>query len=122
MILVDSSVWIDRFRRSDRTLNGKTANREILMHPFVMADVLLGSLRDRKRTGDSVENIEAVPVAAHADVHAKLEEWRAFGRGIGWVDLHLLASAQIPAFFLWTRGRRLGALADEIGLRFAEPG
>lgn len=116
MILVDTSVWIDHIRGDDARLAELLRRRLVVSHPFVIGELALGGLRDRKAF---LANIRALPgsvVATDREVLALIENHRLYGRGIGYVDAHLIASALLaPGTTLWTRDRTLAALAAELG-------
>jgi predicted nucleic acid-binding protein len=90
---------------------------DILIHPAVIGEVALGSIRRREDVLRTMEDLPAALVASDAEVLALVEANRLFGLGIGWVDAHLLASARLtPGAALWTRDRRLRAVAQRLGL------
>src|SRR5262245_25807532 len=116
MILADSSIWIDHLRLANPTLAGLLSKRLVLAHPFVIGELAMGSLKDRKLI---IQNLSDLPAARKADDHevlAFVERHKIYARGIGYVDAHLLASAKLTAATLWTRDRRLLAAAEEMGL------
>lgn len=122
MILVDSSVWIDHLRRASPVLAELLAQRRVLSHPFVVGELAMGSLKDR---GQVIADLSELPMAQLADdreVLSLVERCKIFARGIGYVDAHLLASARLtPETSLWTRDRRLRAVAEELGVAAVVP-
>ena len=108
MILADTSVWIDHLARGDSGLQSLLEEGEVLMHPYIVAEIALGSLTRRDETVGALQALPEIPVARHVEVMAFLGNERLFGIGIGYVDLHLLAATRIAAGTkLWTRDRRL---------------
>ncbi|VTU45451.1 putative ribonuclease VapC32 (plasmid) [Variovorax sp. SRS16] len=108
MILVDTSVWIDHLARSDSQLQSLLEEGEILMHPYIVAEIALGSLPQRDETVGALQALPEIPLAQHVEVMAFLDNEKLFGIGIGYVDLHLLAATRLAAGTrLWTRDRRL---------------
>jgi len=108
MILVDTSVWIDHLARSDSQLQSLLEEGEVLMHPYIVAEIALGSLPQRDETVGALQALPEIPLAQHVEVMAFLDNERLFGVGIGYVDLHLLAATRLAAGTrLWTRDRRL---------------
>ena len=85
--------------------------RQILTHPFVIGEVACGSLPDRAEVLKSFELLPSAPVAGHAEVLHLLEQQRLWGRGVTWIDMHLLASALITGCRLWTLDQRLRGVA-----------
>ena len=117
MILVDTSVWIDHLRVGDRNLARLLNSGQVSVHPFIVGEVALGNLRQRDEVLGFMRELPQAPVAAHAEVLYFIDEWELFGRGIGYVDAHLLASVRlIPGTQLWTRDQRLLAIAEQFGL------
>jgi predicted nucleic acid-binding protein len=117
MILVDSSVWVDHFRESDATLVGLLNSGKVLAHPFVVGELALGRLRQRELVLGELQNLPDARVASDAEVLHLIREQELWGRGIGYVDAHLLATTLItPGASLWTRDKRLFAVADRLAV------
>ncbi|SEB26371.1 type II toxin-antitoxin system VapC family toxin [Variovorax sp. YR216] len=117
MILVDTSVWIDHLARGDAELQRLLEDGEVLMHPYIVAEIALGSLNQRKQTVDALQALPEIPLASHGEVMAFLDNERLFGMGIGYVDLHLLAATRLAVDCrLWTRDRRLLQVAFKLDL------
>lgn len=122
MILADTSVWVDHLRANDEGLSALLETGGVVCHPFVVAEIALGSLRDRATVLGLLDGLPAPPVATPGEVRALIEARRLHGRGIGFVDASLLASCLlVPGTGLWTRDRRLGAAAASLGLGTADP-
>ena len=117
MILVDTSVWIDHFRLANAILSELLDHREVLGHPFVLGELALGNLRPRDPFLSDLRDLPQAIVASDEDVLHLVDRQALFGRGIGHVDAHLLAAARLTAGSkLWTRDRRLQAVATQLGL------
>ena len=117
MILVDTSVWVDHLRARDAALVGLLDAGEVLGHPFVLGELALGSLRQRKLVLTSLEDLPQASVATDPEVLNFVERQRLYGFGIGYVDAHLLAAARLtPDASLWTRDRRLHEAAVRLGV------
>jgi len=117
MILVDSSVWIDHFRRNDPILSRLLDAREVLTHPFVIGELALGSLRQRDSILGAFRGLPRAVVASDDEVHAFIDRQALQGCGIGYVDAHLLAGTLLTADAqLWTRDKRLRQVASRLGL------
>jgi predicted nucleic acid-binding protein len=117
LILVDTSVWVDHFRRTDPDLAALLEREKVLAHPFVTGEVALGHLRQRDVKLSGLAKLPEVTVASHAEVMQFIAFHALWGSGIGLVDAHLLASTRLtPDAALWTRDRRLHRVASELGL------
>jgi predicted nucleic acid-binding protein len=118
MILVDTSVWIDHFRRSNPRLEALLNNDGVLMHPAVLGELACGTLRDRSSI---LSYLRGLPqIASIADVEETMfvvESRKLWGKGIGWSDAQLVASALISGSALWTHDKRL--YASVVALRIA---
>ena len=98
-------------------LSASLADGKVLSHPFVIGEVALGTIRPREAVLASLQKLPSATVAAHGDVMHLIERYRLFGRGIGYIDAHLLAAVRLtPPAMLWTRDRRLLAVAINLGL------
>jgi len=117
VILADTSVWTDHFRKSDAVLYLQLQRGNISIHPFIVTELILGSLPDRRNTTAALDQLPAVKVAQMGEVRRMIEAHSLFQRGIGLVDAHLLASTLItPHTVLWSRDRRLRDVAETFGL------
>lgn len=115
-MLVDTSVWIDHFRRSNQDLEYLLEEGLVLTHPFVIGELACGSLAKRSQVLDLLAALPTVLVATTDEAHALVDRHRLFGTGLGWIDVHLLASAKLSQQPLWTTDRRLRAAAVTVGL------
>ncbi len=117
MILVDTSVWIDHLRAGDVTLTTLLETERVLIHPFVIGELALVSLRDRQTVLDALRDLPVAVSATDDEVQRMIDVAPLHGLGIGYVDAHLLASVRLTSGSkLWTRDRRLLAAADRLGL------
>lgn len=114
MTLVDTSVWIDHLRGGDEELSALLDEGMVLVHPFVLGEIACGSLRQRDIVLGHLRHLPEAPLATELEVHHLLERHRLEGRGIGWIDLHLLASARLAAVPLITRDRALREVAQAV--------
>ena len=120
MILVDTSVWIDHLRAGDDALAGLLDAGSVLIHPFVIGELALGALKQRDVVLDALSDLPSAAVADDGEVLHFIHRHALFGRGVGYVDAHLLASAALTAgSTLWTRDRRLHDVAARLSLAAA---
>lgn len=117
MILVDTSVWVDHLRGHEPALAVLLENGTVLGHAFVLGELACGGLRRRAEILRLLAELPQAFAATHAEVLGLIERHRLMGRGIGYVDAHLLASAVLtPDARLWTRDRRLAEAAESLGV------
>lgn len=122
MIILDTSVWIDHTRENNNHLFELFNEGKILMHPFMIGEVALGSIRDSDKIIDSLLKMPRPKVASEAEVLSLIRNRFLAGSGIGYVDAHLLASARLtPECRLWTRDKRLRRAAEAMGVAYALP-
>ena len=107
-LLVDTSVWIDHFRQSDEALVAALARDEVVSHPAVLGELAMGSIRQRQAVISALKGLPQVNCASDGEVMALVERAALYGKGLGWVDAHLLAAIMLtPGTRLWTHDRRL---------------
>jgi len=117
LILADTSVWVDHFRAGDHELGNQLNAGEIIVHPFVVAELALGILGKRNETLALLDLLPQARVAQMSEVRAMVEARYLFGRGIGLVDAHLLASVFIiPGTLIWTRDKPLRKVSESLGI------
>ena len=115
MILVDTSVWIDHLRRGDAQLVELLERGAVVMHPFVLGEVACGSLADRVTVLELLQDLPAAVAADNDEALSFIDRHGLHGRGIGFVDVHLLASVALTlGTQLWTRDKRLHAVALDL--------
>ena len=112
MVLADTSVWIGHFRRSDSKLAELLSEGRVMMHPFIVGELACGNLKNRAAILADLQSLPGAKTAADDEVMRLLEDRRLWGRGLGWIDVHLLASAILSGCRLWTVDVRLAKAAD----------
>ena len=116
MILVDTSVWIDHFRSNDAVLESLLGRGRVLTHPFVIGELALGTMRQRDAILGALGDLPQASVASDGEVRHVIARHVLTGSGIGYVDAHLLAAVRLTAALLWTRDKRLLAVATRLSL------
>jgi predicted nucleic acid-binding protein len=117
VILVDTSVWVDHLRENDHSLAALLETGAVLAHPFVIGELALGRLRQRAIVLNALSDLPHASVATDMEVLHLVDRHTLFGRGIGYIDAHLLAAVRLTAgAALWTKDRRLHPVAVELGL------
>ena len=94
MILADTSVWVDHLRRDNRGLRRLLDDLMVLAHPLVIGELACGSLRNRREFLVLLSALPQAPSAEHEEVLRWMEDEGLYGRGLGWIEVHLLASAR----------------------------
>jgi predicted nucleic acid-binding protein len=119
MILVDTSIWIDHLDKANPIMQELLKEQRILMHPFVLGEIAMGSLRKREFVLSVLSAFESAPLAREDEVLSFVRAYRLFGKGIGYIDAHILTSAKLaPGTQLWTRDKRLQALAAALSIDY----
>lgn len=117
MIVADTSVWIDHFRSGSNDLQNALSHGEIMIHPWIVAELALGSLRDRTKTLAMLDLLPQMRAATMNEVRHLIEARRLYNLGVGLTDTHLLASVFLqPPTLLWTRDKQLRRVAEGFGV------
>ena len=116
MVLADTSVWIEHFRRGHQAFAELLADGLIMVHPFVCGELACGNLKSRATALSDILALPSATLATNAEVLAFVQDRKLWGQGLGGIDVHLLASALISNCRLWALDRRLAQVADELGL------
>lgn len=119
MVLIDTSIWIDHLRKADPKLIQLLDAQQVLMHPYIIGELACGNLHPRDEVLNLLSVLPTARVADRQEVLYFIEANHLHGKGIGYVDAHLLSSVALErTATLWTRDKRLGILAQSIGLSF----
>jgi len=117
MILVDTSIWIDHLRKGNEILASLLINSQVVMHPFVIGELACGNLKNRKSLLRLLQNLPETRVTSQDETLFFIERQALMGTGIGYIDVHLLAATALDGGTrLWTRDKRLHAVARELNL------
>ena len=118
MVLADTSVWIQHFRRGEPALAAQLSDGLVLMHPFISGELACGNLKGRAAILSNLQTLPPAELASHKEVLQLIEDRRLWGRGLAWVDMHLLASALLSRCGFWTLDKKLAGAAVELGLNW----
>jgi predicted nucleic acid-binding protein len=122
MILADTSVWIDYLRQGEPLLAEQLSQGNILMHGMVLGELAIGNFRNRQLLLKRWNALPFVQTAADAQVLDFIETYQLMGKGIGWIDLHLLTAVSLAGTVqLWTRDKRLKNIAETLNLAASFP-
>jgi predicted nucleic acid-binding protein len=121
MVLVDSSVWIDHIRSSNSHLVSLLKTNSVAVHPLIVGEIACGNLARRAKVLGLLRALPQVAPADEDEVLFFLDRHHLAGKGIGYVDVHLLAAATIASIPLWTTDKRLAAVAAWLGRQYFPP-
>jgi len=118
MVLVDTSVWVVHLRDGTIGLEALLNEGHVLCHPFVVGELACGNLKNR---AEILSLLQALPMATHAEheeVMQFIENYSLAGKGLGYIDVHLLASAILIKAPLWTLDKKLSEVSSKLGLAY----
>jgi predicted nucleic acid-binding protein len=118
MILVDTSVWIDHFHQSDEDLKELLLSNQVCIHPFILGELSCGNITNRKEVLSLLRTLRSIDLVLDEEVFILIEERKLFGKGLGFIDIHLLASALIHHVPIWTRDKSLKLVAGQLGTSY----
>ncbi len=120
MVLVDTSVWISHFRETHNGLVELLNNGDVLCHPFIIGELACGNLKNRTGIISLLEALPMVFLVSHEEVLAFIETRNVMGKGLGYVDIHLLAATLLTGVSLWTLDKKLEKAAKEFNCRHGQ--
>ncbi|HDM77042.1 MAG TPA: type II toxin-antitoxin system VapC family toxin [Deltaproteobacteria bacterium] len=120
MVLVDTSVWIAHFRDGNEHLEKLLLDVEVMCHPFIICELACGNLKNRREILSLLRSLSMAPVVGFDEFLYFVDRYSLMGTGIGFVDVHLLASAKMAGVPLWTMDKKLRPAAAELGLAYLE--
>ncbi len=116
MILVDTSVWVDHLRKDSPELSALLNDGLVVCHPFVIGELACGNMRNRAEILPLLTALPSATPAGHDEVLRLVSDHELRGKGLGWVDVHLLASSMLTGCALWTRDKALSAAAQTLNV------
>jgi predicted nucleic acid-binding protein len=117
VILADTSIWVDHLRNRNPEMERYLGQGQIVMHPFIVAEISLGSLHNRQKTLDAMEALLEARVATLNEVRHMIERHALYSKGIGLTDAHLIASCLITSGTrLWTHDSAMKKVAAALGV------
>ena len=114
MLLVDTSVWIHHFRRGEKVLAKLLEKAEVMTHPFVIGELACGNLKMRREILSYLHALPRADLVRETEALHFIEQNRLMGAGLGYVDVHLLASARLTGVPLWTLDQALNRVAHRL--------
>ena len=117
MILVDTSIWIDYLRQGEPLLTEQLSHGEVLIHGMVLGELAIGNFKNRPLLLKRWSALPFIQPATDAGVLEFIETHQLMGKGVGWIDLHLLTAVSLTeGVQLWTRDKRLKTIAEALSL------
>ena len=118
MVLVDTSIWITHLHQGSRQLKKLLMDAEVMCHPFIIGELACGNLKNRNEIISLLQSLPMAPTIEFDEFLFMIDRNHLMGKGVGFVDIHLLASAQLAGVPLWTADKRLKSAADQLELKF----
>ena len=118
MVLVDTSIWVIHLRHGSRQLEKLLIDAEVMCHLFIIGELACGNLKNRNEIISLLQSLPLAPTIEFDEFIFFIDRNHLMGKGIGFVDVHLLASAQLTGIPLWTANKRLKPAADQLKLTF----
>jgi predicted nucleic acid-binding protein len=118
MVLVDTSVWVAHFRRGDIGLEPLLNDGRVVCHPFIVGELACGNLKNRSGILSLLQALPMATPAEHEEVMRFIEDHNLMGKGLGYIDMHLLASAILIRVPIWTLDRPLKQVSSRLALAY----
>lgn len=114
LTLVDTSVWVDHFRNNSTVLRRLLDHDLVLCHPLIIGELACGNMKHRSEVLESLAALPTTRTIEHEELLRFIETHKLFGQGLGWIDVHLLASTLLERVTLWTLDRPLRHAAQKL--------
>lgn len=118
MVLIDTSVWIDHLRNNNSELSTLLLNGSVVMHEFILGELACGNIKNRKEIISLLQSIPTIPKITIDEYLFFINSKRLYGKGIGFVDIHLLASTKLSGFRIWTLDKKLKETAIRLKIDY----
>ncbi len=118
MVIVDTSIWVTHLRQGSRQLEKLLMDAEVMCHPFIIGELACANLKNRYEIISLLQSLPMAPTIEFDEFLFFIDRNHLMGKGVGFVDVHLLASAQLTGIPLWTADKRLKSAADQLELTF----
>ncbi len=118
MVLVDTSVWVSHFREGNTRLERLLNDGAVVCHPFIVGELACGNLKHRGEILSLLKSLPMADEAEHEEIMRFIERYQLMGLGLGYIDVHLFASAVLTNVPIWTLDRRLNDVSKKLSLSF----
>jgi len=118
MLLVDTSVWVRHLREGDPDLEKLLNHGKVMCHPYIIGELACGNLKNRNEVLSLLKLLPPATLASHEEVLQFIEKNKLMGKGLGYIDVHLSASAVLTGIQIWTYDRRLNETNEFLGIKY----
>jgi predicted nucleic acid-binding protein len=118
MVLVDTSVWVLHLRERNTELEKLLNDGDVVCHPFIIGELACGNLKNRSEILSLLQALPMATQAEHEEVMQFIDKYRLMGKGLGYIDMHLLASALLTEVPIWTLDKKLNEVSIKLGIGF----
>jgi predicted nucleic acid-binding protein len=118
MVLIDTSVWIDHLRNGDSGVSTLLETGDAVCHPFIVGEIACGNLTSRREILHRLSLLRTATLVRHSEVLAFIEAHRISGLGLGFIDMHLLASANLDGLKVWSRDKAMRKAAENLKISY----
>ena len=118
MVLVDTSVWVSHLRHANEDLRKLLHGGEVVCHPFIVGELACGNLKNRNEILTYLQSLPMTILAEDQEVLRFIEDHRLMGKGLGYIDAHLIASAVLTNVLLWTLDKTLDKFTEKLGISY----
>ncbi len=119
MVLVDTSVWVLHLRKGSINLEKLLTDGDVISHPFIVSELACGNIKKRSEILSLLQTLPMAAQAEHEEAMEFIEYYKLMGKGLGYIDVHLIASAILTGAPIWTLDRKLDEASSKFGLRFS---
>ena len=118
MVLVDTSIWVAHLRHGNRQLEQLLMDGEVICHPFIIGELACGNINNRNEILSLLKSLPLAPVLEFDEFLFFIDENQLMRIGVGFVDVHILASAKLSGGLLWTADKKLNSAAINLSLNY----
>jgi predicted nucleic acid-binding protein len=122
MVLVDTSVWVRHLREGDSGLKQLLNNGQVMCHPYIVGELACGNMKNRREVLSLLQLLPLATLAKHEEILQFIELNRLMGKGLGYIDLHLSASAVLTRVPVWSYDKKLNEPNEGLGIRYDPDG
>ena len=116
MVLVDTSIWIDHFQKSDSNLKKLLLAAEVVNHPYVIGELACGNLSNRLEILSLLESLPKTIIARQEEILEFINKNKLYGLGVGYIDIHLIASTLLDGLKIWSKDKSLISVAEQFNI------